>query len=194
MTELSYLSINELLERHNTASSAAECHGALSAVLCIMGASGFEVWSEQHLSEITKAGASGDALAKQAIQQFQEWFDLVEQGLKSDDFEYNLMLPDDDELLEDRLEGLSHWCQGFILGLSFAGLTKAEDISEEIGELVKDIGDMSLITANDDSDGDEATQEEEKDYMELVEYLRVGVMLFYETLQHQADAENTTYH
>ena len=193
MTDISYLYINELLERYNLASDAAECHGALSAVLCIMGESGFDVWSQQHLPEITKVAAEGDALAKQTCQLFKDWYEQVELGLKGDDFDYSLMLPDDDELLEDRLEGLSHWCQGFILGLSLAGLTKAEDISEEIGELVKDIGDMSLITSNDDS-GSEATQEEENDFMELVEYLRVGVMLFYETLQHQADSENTTYH
>ena len=42
--------------------------------------------------------------------------------MNNSDVEFELMLPDDDESLEARVEALGTWCQGFVYGLAAGGV------------------------------------------------------------------------
>ncbi|MEJ2452288.1 MAG: UPF0149 family protein, partial [Gammaproteobacteria bacterium] len=65
------------------------------------------------------------------------------------------------------------------LGLRFSGVKDPGQFSGELAEILDNIREISQVN----SGSLENTEEEEQSYMELVEYLRVGVMLFCETLR-----------
>ncbi len=187
MQEFSYQDISEALERIHIAADAAECHGALSAVICLNGADGQSLWLGSHFPQIEQQVSQGDALAKQVADLLTGLYGAVSKQLLAGHFEYELLLPDDDVDLELRTEAMAHWCQGFLLGLGYSGVTDPAKFSGELGEIIDDITEISQVTVGEL----EYTEEEERSYTELVEYLRVGVMLIKETLL-SSDKDNLT--
>jgi len=179
MSEIDYQHLTQALERLQIAADAAECHGALSAVICLSGADGLGAWLAAHFPEIEAGVAEGNALAGEARQLIVELYRTTLGQLGQGNLEYALLMPDDDDSLSLRTDALGHWCQGFLLGLRYSGVNDPAQFSGELAEILEDIGEISQVN----SGSLENTEEEEQSYMELVEYLRVGVMLFCETLR-----------
>jgi uncharacterized protein YgfB (UPF0149 family) len=191
MADFSYHQITTALSRLDIPAEAAECHGALSAVVCLAGQGGAEPWINAHFPEIEEAVAQGDALAQETKQLLQDFYQHVFAQLGSGDFSYQLMMPDENSQLEERTQALSHWCQGFLLGIRYAGVTDINKFSGELAEILQDITEISQVSGS----GLENNEEEERSYTELMEYLKVGVMLFFETLQHgHQTGQATTVH
>jgi len=179
MNDVDYQQLNQALERLQIAADAAECHGAISAVVCLTGEEGLANWLPAHFPEIEAGVAEGNALANEARQLIVELYQTTLGQLGQGNFEYALLMPDDDDSLAVRTDALGHWCQGFLLGLRYSGVNDPGQFSGELAEILDDISEISQVT----SSALDNTEEEEQSYAELVEYLRVGVMLFGETLQ-----------
>ena len=94
------------------------------------------------------------------------------------------MLPDDDEPLEERVEALGIWCQGFVYGLAAGGIQEGADLPEDSDEIIKDILEISRAGyAIDDDAVVDINEDDEEAFMEVCEYVRMGVLLVYEELQ-----------
>ncbi len=89
------------------------------------------------------------------------------------------MLPDDDEHLGERTAALAHWCSGFLYGLGVSGVTESTQLPGEAAEV---LGDLAKI-ASVDYELDEPGEAEEQAYEEVVEYVRVGALLVFESLR-----------
>lgn len=191
MTEFTYQDITSALQRVDIASDAAECHGAMSAVVCFVAEAGYPIWLGSHLPEVEAARQSGDALATEVQQITEQLYRQLCDQLLSGELGFRLLLPDDDLDLALRSQALAHWCQGFLLGLGYVGVTNTRAFEGELAEIIEDITEISQMTvANLDY-----SEEEEQSYTELVEYLKVGVMLFRETLHaRQVDLSTSTLH
>ncbi len=85
------------------------------------------------------------------------------------------MLPDDDNLLSERVRALSEWCHGFLTGFGSVDHQGKREISEEAEEMLHDLADIVQIQADDEDDEPSA----EADYMEVTEYVRVVVSSLY---------------
>lgn len=179
MNAVDYQTLTQALERLQVAADAAECQGAMSAVVCLTGEAGLSAWLGAHFPEIESAVAGGDALAAETRRMIVELYQLTQDQLGQGNFEYALLMPDDDEPLSLRTDALSHWCQGFMMGLSYSGVSDPGQFSGETAEILGDIQEISQVS----SASLENNEEEEQSYVELVEYLRVGVMLFCENLR-----------
>lgn len=179
MSEFSYPQISDALQRLEIVADAAECHGAISAVVCLTGDSGLLAWMDSHFPEIKRAIADGNALAVEAKQQLSDLYVHVVKQLQGAEFDYEILMPEEDESIDTRTRSLAHWCQGFLLGLHYGGVTDIDKFSGDLAEILQDVIEISQI-----SDVVlESSEEEEQSYTELVEYLRVGAILFFETLQ-----------
>jgi uncharacterized protein YgfB (UPF0149 family) len=102
--------------------------------------------------------------------------------------DFELMLPDDDEPLEMRIEALGAWCQGFVYGLAVGGIKEDTELPEDSKELITDILEISRAGYVADNEAELATdegnsEEDEVAFMEVSEYVRMGVLLIYEELQ-----------
>lgn len=152
----------------------SEVHGLMSALVCVPGESRIAVLHGEVLGPMASdPGAEGcrTVLAE-------AWSETAAQ-LDEDDFAFEPMLPDDRVPLADRTRALGSWCTGYLAGLGLAGIQPYErSFSGEAGEFLRDLMEMSRIEPDPTADEDSET-----DYTELVEYVRVGVMLLREELE-----------
>ena len=101
--------------------------------------------------------------------------------------DFQPLLPDESEPIEVRALALALWCSGFIDGCGMCIAELNIDIkgigNGEVPEIIEDFSQISTLDPNS------ILQEEEEEIalMELVEYVRVSVQLFYENLRGQAN-------
>ncbi|EXH35904.1 MULTISPECIES: UPF0149 family protein [Acinetobacter calcoaceticus/baumannii complex] len=140
-------------------SSPSELHGLLTGIVCVTEAPTREEWS-QILTTLNVPELSEDALALLT----DEAEDVVH-ALSEDELDYLPMLPDDEQLLQERVQALSDWCAGVVLGF---GLASGHVRSDE-RELIEHLQDVAAVEF-EDSDNDE---EGESSYEELYEFVRL---------------------
>jgi yecA family protein len=102
---------------------------------------------------------------------------LVTRAQLRDDFALQLMLPEDDADMDERLAALSQWCHGFLTGFGSAGAK--EELSEEARDTLEDLAALVQVAVDDEEDA-------EADYMEVTEYVRMAAAsLYYEFAQEE---------
>ncbi|MFP4611056.1 MAG: UPF0149 family protein [Thiohalophilus sp.] len=168
--------ITDALRALGAESEAAENHGLLCAMLCTMEGVTAGAWLDIALS-----GTGRDAPAPEPPGVLVTLFDETRRQFDSDEFDFHLLLPDDEAILAVRVEALGHWCQGFLAGLAVGGIQQPENLPGELPEIIQDMLEISRAEGYE-LEGD---AEDEAAYAELVEYLRMGVLLFREELRRQ---------
>ncbi|MDX8207892.1 UPF0149 family protein [Acinetobacter pittii] len=140
-------------------SSPSELHGLLTGIVCVTEAPTREEWS-QILTTLNVPELSEDALALLT----DEAEDVVH-ALSEDELDYLPMLPDDEHLLQERVQALSDWCAGVVLGFGLA----SGHVRGHERELIEHLQDVAAVEF-EDSDNDE---EGESSYEELYEFVRL---------------------
>ena len=103
-----------------------------------------------------------------------------------------LLVPDDDVELSQRVECLGYWCQGFLAGFTLAAKQKQADqgqqaYSKEVSEALSDMAAIAQIGLTDDEGGEEQS---ENDFFEVLEYVRLSAMnIYFECLPKQEQPE-----
>jgi yecA family protein len=172
--------LDELLFRIDAAFGATESHGALCGMLCAQGSTDAAKWMLHVLGEHDVSSPLLRDIGKQLLQIHQ----ITVEQMNGHDVEFELMLPDDDESLEDRIEALGTWCDGYVYGLAVGGITEDTELPEDSKEIIKDILEISRAGyVVDDEAEQEISEDDEEAFMEVCEYVRMGILLVYEELQ-----------
>lgn len=166
---MTYQDLEAALRRAGSPCDAAECHGTLCGLICSGAANAEAVWLEQILEQDASATAR-DALHALYLE--------TRASLAGDEMRFTPLLPDDDRPLDERVEALVEWCQGFLYGLGIAELPPAERLSAEVQEVMRDFTEIARAGFEAGSQG----EEDETAYAEIVEYLRVGAQLLHDEL------------
>ena len=156
---------------------ASEMHGSLVALACAFGEHGLELWFQDTLSGDDQASPSPDTAAN-----LSRLFAATLGSLESGDFDFAVLLPDDDADLAIRARALAEWAAGFARGLGIAaGVAAVRERleAEPLEEIVTDVVAISRAAVDDASD---TPERDEVAYAELVEYLRVAAQLSFEEL------------
>jgi uncharacterized protein len=169
-----YDSVDGALARAGADTDAAEGHGTLCGMLSVNGSLPVEDWFRELLPE----PVPGDRVADESRRQLGELFRETRMQLHDTELGFDLLLPGDDAPLVRRVEALGLWCQGFLYGLSVCGVRQEGSLPEDSAEVVRDLADIAATGF--DVDPDEAN---ETAYSEIVEYVRIGVLLVNEELQ-----------
>lgn len=173
---MAYQVINAVLERMDADFGAAEAHGTAAGMLCINARAESADWLNELFQD---AAPLPDEDRTLLLRLFEQTRDL----LGSDEFDFDLFLPDDEALLGERLEALSSWCQGFLFGV---GSSYSEPVwPGDVGEILKDILEFTKLDAEAEGGG----EEDERAFMEITEYLRSAVLLLRDEL---ASNQNNT--
>ncbi len=149
--------------------SPSELHAQASAVLCVNQATSFEFWLNQMVHEYCVENPQ-DANFKMVMSAV---FDYAKEQLQKDDYSYQLLLPEDNSSLADRVAVLAEWVSTYLSAMGTAGMTESH-LSKEGQEFLHDMGQIARI--ENDSDDVEG---EELDFMEITEYVRTGVMVLF---------------
>jgi len=176
--------LEDLLFNVDAALGATESHGALCGMLCAQGATEASQWMLCVLGEHEETSKDLQQVGKKLL----EIHKITVEQMNDTDADFELMLPDDDEPLEMRVEGLGMWCQGFVYGLAVGGIKEDTVLPEDSKELIQDILEISRAGYVADNEAELATDEEDSEedevaFMEVCEYVRMGILLIYEELQ-----------
>jgi uncharacterized protein len=159
----------------NTAVAIAEAHGCLCGALCVSHDYSFAHWLDELLDDQVKVAATEAVAAKDLLQSL---YAGTLSALRGDEMEFAPFLPDDDAPLAERAEALAQWCHGFLYGFgSTSGVQRK--LSTEVDEVLRDLTQIARATAGET----EPTEEDEADYIEIVEYVRAGVQLVHDELR-----------
>lgn len=171
-TAKNFAELEQMLKHIDAPVSAPECHGFISAQICMDNAADVKNWRQC-------LGVEGDGPEGTLARISQ----ATARELESSDFSFEPMLPPDEATLARRTEALAQWCRGFLLGLGSSGLTEA-GLSGECRELVEDMERISRVRAEQEVGEDFAL-------MELIEFVRVGTLSLYQELRPMRTAQQT---
>lgn len=173
---MAYNACNAIILQTDSDLSAAEAHGMATGMLCVNARTDSGVW----LAELF---GNNDAVLLEKNQLLIRLFEETRRLMASDEFDFELLLPDDDTPLVERVEALRNWCRGFLFGVG-SGVTKT-GWSKEAREILKDISEFTKL------DGEAEGEDDEQAFVEIYEYLRSAVLLLGEDLGNNND-DNTS--
>ena len=164
-----YQSIQNSLLELQIPISAAELHGALSGCICAGAELTPRNWLAFALTDADLDGVveSGSTLAK--------LYQAVSAQLAGDvmDFEFDLLLPDEQMPVSERGPAMVEWCQGFLGGFGVVP-APTHALSDEAEEALHDLAKIAGSDLNyEDTDADEEA------LIEVCEYIRVAAVLLY---------------
>ncbi|MCG2573028.1 UPF0149 family protein [Acinetobacter sp. ME22] len=140
-------------------SSPSELHGLLTGIVCVTQPPSREEWL-QILETLNVLTLNEDALLLLADEA-----EDVAHALTEDELDYLPLLPDDDHVLEERVQALADWCAGVVLGFGLA----SGHLRQDEMELIEHLQEVAAVEF-EDSDNDE---EGEISYQELYEFVRL---------------------
>ena len=173
MTDLEYSTVQAAIQRIGVEMSAAECHGQLCGMLCSLPDLNYSQWLDMALPELVEARTMGDALAAESDSLLEQLFNDTQTGIVDRDLSFQPLIADDGDQLALRLEQLGEWSSGFLMGLAMGGIKEYKGLPGDIPEFMQDMVEVSRAGHFEL----ENPEEDENAFMELVEYVRMGVML-----------------
>ncbi len=176
MQDIDIEQVQKNLATLGSEASPSEAHGTLCGLLCGRADLEPQEWLALTTTE-AEAIEQGDILAAEAAEWLSEFFFQTVAALSDNNLNFYPLLPED-ESETVQLAAIAQWAQGFLMGLSLAGIEKFTDYPEEVGEFVEA---MTSVSSADDYDlaGDDSDEEA---ITELVEFIRIGVLLVNEEM------------
>ena len=168
-----YRDLHEALGRADANAGAAEAHGILCGMLSAEQGVDRAAWLKEVLGD-DQAGAN--LLLREAVQQLDRLLDDTLRQMGDGLLDLRLLLPDDEQPLTERVAALGAWCEGFLLGISRAQTGGKSALSKDVREL---LGDLVEITKVDPQELEDS-QDDERSFAEVVEYVRMGALLAFE--------------
>ncbi|MFT4798997.1 MAG: hypothetical protein ACJAXW_001580 [Candidatus Azotimanducaceae bacterium] len=158
--------LSDQLAAANSSVSASEVHGFITGWI-----SSGAVWdSATEVFEQALETTLQGTLAKAATQTAED----VKTGLADMDFGFQVLLPEDENAINNRRVGLSEWCRGFLSGFGLTGRFQDAELSDEAKELLADFAQISQV--DDEIPEDD---ENESDLTEITEYVRIGAVMIF---------------
>jgi hypothetical protein len=170
-----YTEINRILSKTTLKLNPSQAHGLICGLLC----------GNPHSSQVWEEAVTGDKKSSKARTDLKKLYNASATQLDEFLFEFQLLLPEDSNELPERAEALTLWTQGFLTGLKLSQIDIVDRESGEVTEAINDMIEIAKMNYEDVvvSDDDEAA------YIELVEYVRMAVILIYQDL-HESDTGN----
>lgn len=172
--------LSQALNAARASASASELHGGITALLSVLGPEQALRELDAQLDEI--AGAAPDALREAA----RACLDDTRRALGDPDMGYVPLLPGDAVPLQEQAVALVDFCRGFLEGLGLTGVGAGRRLPAEVDEVLRAFAELGAgpVMLDDDAGDLEALTE-------LVEFVRVGVMLVHAELGVDVDRAAT---
>jgi len=171
-----YGALLEALDKADADLTTSESHGVLCGMYCATGKIDLITWLNQIFEEYDVTQPAVKAASQLLVGLYED----TKLQLADDNLSLQLMLPDDSESLAQRTEAIAAWCHGFTFGLAAGGIKDGQALPPDTTELIRDMVEISRAG----HDLVEDSELDEEAYMQICEYVRVGVLLAHDELQH----------
>ena len=142
----------------------SQVHGLICGMLC----------GNPKITPAWEELVTGDGKLSAAVHEtLQALFDATAKQLNEFLFELQLVLPADAEELPMRAEALTLWCQGLLTGLKISHVPLVDREPSELTEAINDFIEIAKMNYEEVV----ANEEDEEAYSELVEVVRMAVIL-----------------
>ncbi|HEX6832773.1 MAG TPA: UPF0149 family protein [Rudaea sp.] len=177
---ITHAELGELLAVHQCGVGASDLHGSLTGYLCAGGSADPRQWLDALALECEQGAIASNKL-EQLYRECADW-------LADPELEFEPLLPEPDASLGSRADALVEWCGGFLGGLGLAGYESGRGLSGDAAEILHDLG---TIAASRFDHGE--NEEDENALTEVVEFIRVAVLLLHAELT-ALQRKNATVH
>jgi uncharacterized protein YgfB (UPF0149 family) len=174
----SYTVLTKAIQQFQPNGHAAQIHGLLCGYVCATPDKFDSQW------EGMLPGLKDN---KKAYTSLQQVIAVSYQQLREFSFEFGLVLPGEKTDINVRAEALGLWCQGFLTGLELGQVPIQNREPGQVTEALEDLIEISGIGFGDIAENDE----DETAYFELVEYVRLSVLMIFHELKTDKTPEVT---
>lgn len=164
-----YKEVTSALKNTPAKYHAAQVHGLMCGLICATSGKNDDHWQKQFLTEENK----------KSVEILQQLYETSYHQLSDFSFEFVLLLPEDTTDINQRAESLGLWCQGFLTGLEQGNVPITNRPMSEVTEAINDLVEISQVNYGDIAENDE----DETAYFELVEYVRLAVLMIFQELR-----------
>lgn len=171
-----YQDFVEALQAAGAGVAAAECHGFLCGQLCSPNFPAGEPWQE-----FLNLRTADYAQVEDCHDRVRLLLEETRRQLWSEEFDFRLLVPDDGADMQERVQALAGWCQGFLYGLGLVEDLPPRVLSDDVQEWLKDV-EMIARAGVDEPDADD-----ELALAQVTDHVRTGVMLIMEELRVYCD-------
>ncbi len=168
----SYEDVKQSLEAFAANSGPSEAHGLMCGLLC----AGAELDGQMMFAPIIGHIQAKDEESQYNRQILLDLYEFTINKMQGFEFDFQILLPDDDSALLERAAALTYWCQGFLSGLNLINISVEDAKTEDTLEAMQRILEIATL------DYESITIEENEDedaYMEITEYVRLAVLMIY---------------
>jgi uncharacterized protein YgfB (UPF0149 family) len=163
-----YTIITQLLANNGITSSAAELHGLLTGLLC----SGNVEAESGDIGLLLEPPLQLPPIVQQLLERFTA---TAQEQLSSIDYSFQPYLPSDDSKIVERVTALGAWCDGFTVGFAASYILPESKLGAEVSEILTDFAQFADVGENQS----DLSEQDEADYMELMEYVRMATITVY---------------
>jgi uncharacterized protein YgfB (UPF0149 family) len=172
-----YTELDLALSKTQSKMHPSQVHGLICGILC---------GNADTQSEWETLMSGGEKISPSVHQTLQALYDATQKQLSDFLFELQILLPAEAVELPQRAEALTLWCQGMLTGLKLSQVPITDREPSELTEAINDFIEIAKMNYEDVV----SNEEDEVAYTELVEYVRMAVILIYQELQGSALATN----
>ncbi len=194
VTNVGYDTLRESLTHAGAVIPTAELHGGISGAICAGGPSAAARWLDDVLAE-----PGAEQTAGSLDEQVHALVAVTWRALQDAQLAFEPLLPDDDADLNEQVQALASWCQGFLsaLGLSAPDVIRPRAAARgaaapAVEEILSDFAEIGRAGVTDD----DAADRDGADFAlaELHEYVRVSVQIVFDELVERRSAAAREVH
>jgi len=163
---VSHSAFDDALRKAQIAVDPSQADGTLIGMLCMQPEMSLATWIGVLLED-----SAADSVGQAALEEVAAQAGRRRAHIESEDLEFAPLLPADTLGLVARLRALGEWCSGYLYGLAVGGLKEFKLLSEAGQEFLQDATDLTRLVSRPEPEAID-----ENRYMELVEYVKVGVL------------------
>ncbi|WP_133406122.1 UPF0149 family protein [Parashewanella tropica] len=161
--------LSQALKAAELAQHPAEVHGTLVGLIC----GGVEHKAKAWVTPMQDLISDGQPFPAELHSLIEDLYKDTLERLEEFEFGFTLLLPEEEESLNVRVEALSLWVQSYLAAIAIIQ-PKLKQASAEVKEVIEDLTEIAQVEL-DVSDDDES----EAAFIELEEFVRVSAILCY---------------
>lgn len=177
MIQAMYRKLDDWLVDQDADIRASEIQGLLAGLL----AASNQVKPEEYAGRLAEYVDIEMSRFAEIASEIEAIFSTLSSSWDGMGLEFELLIPEDDELIEERADALGAWCEAFLAGLGLSGqFTTETRLGADARQALEDLSEIARIEV------DEVDEDLEKAFADVSEHVRLAALLIATELNGQA--------